>query len=158
MLCMGLLFLAASPGLGGGLAAQAASRSTYRHAYYLFLADRPKGCEDCYVPLLITAESLEHAAKTKAPQAGVLIVTYERDSIWHDDGMVSVAPGDIEAAPRIIRFRGRRYRYQELSSAEVLKLLEKPMGTIPISRPYVAASSPPSPTLGELIAGFREAK
>ncbi len=30
------------------------NRTPYRHAYYLFLADVPTGCQACYVPLLVT--------------------------------------------------------------------------------------------------------
>ena len=148
MLCVAMVFVAASLGLSG-VRAQAADRPAYRHAYYLFLADAPKGCEDCYVPMLITVEPL-----AKSPASGVLIITYERDSIWHDDGIVSFAGGDIQVGPRIMTLRGRRYRYQEVSSAEVLKLLENPQGTIPISRPYQPPASAPGPSLTELIAGF----
>jgi len=155
--CVSLMFglsLAAT----GTLPGQAEDRPGYRHAYYLFLAGTPKACEDCYIPLLITCEPLEKAAKAKSPQAGVLIITYERDSIWHDDGVVSFTPGDIEAAPRIVHLRGWRYRYQEISPAEVVKLLENPRGTIPISRPYLPPASAPGPSLEELISDFRDAK
>ena len=158
MLCAGLVFLAAGAGAREALPAQAADHRVYRHAYYLFLAETPKGCEDCYVPLLLTVEPLKTLANAKGPQAGVLIVTYERDSIWHDDGIVSFAPGDIEAAPRTIRLRGRSYRYQEVSSAEVVKLLENPRGTIPISRPYLPPASAPGPSIEELISELRDAK
>ena len=157
MLFVSLLFVSASPGIAGTLSPPAGNRPAYHHAYYLFLAGAPKGCEDCYVPLLITTEPLEQAAKAKAAEPGVLIITYERDSIWHSDGIVSVAPGDIEAAPRIVHVRGRKYRYQEISYAEVLKLLENPLGTIPISRPFVANARPPGPTIEELISAFRHA-
>jgi hypothetical protein len=124
--------------------------------YYLFLGSKPEGCEDCYVPLLITAEPLEQTAKAKSPETGVLIITYERDSIWNSEGVVSFAPGDIESAPRILHLRGRKYRYQEIPAAEVLKLLENPLGTIPISRIALPKMGPPGPTLEELIAAFRD--
>ena len=32
------------------------------HAYYLFLAGVPTGCEDCYVPLLVARSTLEEVA------------------------------------------------------------------------------------------------
>jgi hypothetical protein len=158
MLCSGLLLLAASLGATRQLSAAENAHPAYRHAYYLFLAETPKGCEDCYVPLLITAEPLEELAKAKGSQAGVLVITYERDSIWHDDGIVPFAAGDIEVAPRVMQLRGRKYRYQEISPAEVLKLLENPRGTIPISRPYLPPASAPGPSLTELIADFRDIK
>ena len=115
-----------------------------------------KGCEDCYVPLLITKEPLERLTNTKGNAACVLIITYERDSIWHDDGFVSVLPGDIEAGPRTVRLNARKYRYQEISSREVLKLLQNPMGTIPISRPILQNATSPGPSLQELISAFKQ--
>src|SRR5256885_551136 len=39
-------------------AAQAAP-VPYKHAYYLFLEGGGSGCEECYVPLLITRNSLD---------------------------------------------------------------------------------------------------
>jgi hypothetical protein len=142
----------------GGAAFPPPTNSTnYRYAYYLFL-EGVQGCENCYVPLLITREPLEQVAKSRESAAGVLIITYERDSIWHDDGIVSVAPTGIKAPERIIQLRNRTYRYQEISPSEVTKLLQNPMGTIPISRPVLPKASSPGPTLKELIAAFQEAK
>jgi hypothetical protein len=158
MLCSGLLLLAASLGASKQLSAAANGRPAYRHAYYLFLAEQRKGCEDCYVPLLITAEPLEQFAKVKGSQTGVLVITYERDSVWREDGIVPFATSDIEAAPPVIHLRGRRYRYQEISPAEVLKLLENPRGTIAISRPYLPPANLPGPSLKELISDFHEGK
>jgi len=156
IVCAGFLFLAVNQSRGTP-SAPAGQVPAYRHAYYLFLGSTPKGCEDCYVPLLITVESLEEAANAKAPEAGVLIITYERDSIWNSEGIVSLQPHDIEAAPRILHLRGQKYRYQEITASEVLKLLEHPLGTIPISR-IAAKAGPPGPTREELIAEFREAE
>lgn len=51
----------------------------FRYSYYLFELPRARtGCSDCYIPLLVTREPLE---KGEQPEA-VVIVTYERDSIW----------------------------------------------------------------------------
>ncbi|HMG85853.1 MAG TPA: hypothetical protein VK574_08915 [Terracidiphilus sp.] len=130
----------------------------YHHAYYLFLAGTPNGCEECYVPLLVTTETLEEAAKSTQTEACVLIVTYERDSIWHNDGMVSIAARDIQVAPRVVQLRGRKYRYQEITSAEVLRLFENQMGTIPISRPMLPKADSPGPPLEDLISDFRNLK
>ncbi len=102
-------------GVSGATSPSAGSeRLTYRHAYYLFLSGPPVGCEECYVPLLITTESLEQIAQNKTKAECALITTYERDSIWHNEGLVSVGPTDVEKPPRILHLRGRRYRYQEL--------------------------------------------
>ena len=136
----------------------ALARPAYHHAYYLFFDGTPRSCEACYVPLLITADSLEEAAKGADKAPCVLITTYERDSIWHNDGIVFLAPGDIEVAPRIVHFKGQQYRYQEIGSGEVLRLLENPMGTIPISRPILPNATVPGPTLKDLISAFRGSK
>jgi len=134
------------------------SGPAYRHAYYLFLADPPNGCEACYVPLLVTSETLEETAKNPGGEDCDLITTYERDSIFQLDGIVHVAPGDIAAPPRTIRVRSRNYRYQEITGAEVLRLLENPQGTIPVSRPFLHSDLPPGPSLDQLIAAFRAVK
>lgn len=145
-LCFGAIEIASS---------HASNGATYRYAYYLFLSGTPNGCEDCYVPLLVTKEPLEQVARLSTKTDGVLIITYERDSIWHNDGVVAVAPAEIESAPRIIHLRGRKYRYQEISPAEALKLFESPLGTIPISRPMLPDVGSAGPTLQELISSFR---
>ena len=143
-----------------GQAAKAAEsdQPIYRHAYYLFLAGNARGCEECYVPLLITVEPLEQVANAPAKERCVLITTYERNSIWHNEGTVTVAAGDIEAAQRIVSLRERKYRYQEISSAEALRLLMNPMGTIPISRPMLPKAEVRGPSLEELISDFRSVK
>jgi hypothetical protein len=132
-----------------------AGRVAYRHAYYLFLSDAPQGCEACYIPLLITQQSLEEIAKDGEPVLGVFIYTYERDSIWQFKGSVPVGPKEIEALPRIVRVNRRSYRYQEIFPSDVLKLLEEPLGSIPISRPYVKNVFAAGASLKELIADFR---
>jgi hypothetical protein len=135
----------------------AEERLGYRHAYYLFLSGPPVACEDCYVPLLITKDSLEQMAHDKTKAACALITTYERDSIWHNEGLVTVAFTDIEQPPRILRVRGRRYRYQEISSAEALRLLQNPLGTIPISRPQLPSGAP-GPSVEALALALQERK
>lgn len=133
-------------------------KAVYRHAYYLFLSGTPNGCEDCYVPLAVTQESLEQAAKASTKTPCVVIVTYERDSIWRNDGVILIASGDIEPLPRILHLRGRKYRYQEISSTEALKLFKNPLGTIPISRRMLPVSSSPRPTVDDLISSFQKLK
>ncbi|HKO04308.1 MAG TPA: hypothetical protein VJW51_06150 [Candidatus Acidoferrales bacterium] len=132
--------------------------SDYRHAYYLFLADPPNACEACYVPLLLSVAPLEEIANDPAGRDCDLITTYERDSIFQLNGIVHVAPRDVQPAPRTIRVRSRSYRYQEITAAEVLRLLENPQGTLPVSRPFLPSELPPGPSVDKLIAGFRAAK
>src|SRR5262245_45597165 len=91
-------------------------------AYYLFLAGAPQGCEDCYVPLLVMTQTLEEVAGSGRDAQVTLITTYERDSIWQVERGVALAAADISTRERIVRLRGRRYRYQEVPAAEVLRL------------------------------------
>ena len=136
-------------------AAQAAS-APYKHAYYLFLDGDRTGCEACYVPLLITQGTLEQITGAGTSEEGMLIITYERDSIWQSKGTVRLPAKDIESGPRIVRLNSKRYRYQEISAKEVLKLLENPMGSIPISRPAAPGMSLEKSTREELIKAFKK--
>jgi hypothetical protein len=102
-----------------------------RRAYYLFLAGTPQGCEDCYVPLLVTETTLEAVAASGRDTTVVLITTYERDSVWTVERGVSLAAADVAARERVVRLRGRRYRDQEIGPADVLRLLETPRGGPP---------------------------
>jgi hypothetical protein len=121
-------------------------------AYYLFLAGPPQGCEDCYVPVLVIRQPLEEIAASKGNATIVLITTYERDSILKVERDVSLAAADVLATERIVRLRGRRYRYQEITPAEVLRLLEKPAGTVPV---HWVTPVPDKKSLEDLIAAFR---
>ena len=123
-----------------------------RHAYYLFLADPPHGCEDCYVPLLVVPQTLEDVASSGQDTTIVLITTYERDSIWKVERGVPLAAAGISVRERVVRLRGRRYRFQEIAPAEVLRLLEKPEGTIPLHR---VTAIPDRESLEDLVAAFR---
>jgi hypothetical protein len=127
-----------------------------KHAYYLFLDGDRTGCEACYVPLLITQNTLEQVVAAGTFEEGILIITYERDSIWQSKGAVRLPTKDIEAGTRIVRLNGKRYRYQEIGAKEVLKLLENPMGSLPISRPVAPGMTLEKSTLDELIRAFKE--
>ena len=132
--------------------------SSYGHGYYLFLAGIPNGCEDCYVPLLLTRKSIEELKESRTADDCVLITTYERDSIWHYDGLLRVSQSEIDGTERKLRILGKTYRYQEIGATEVLSLLENPLGRIPISRIHLPSKSPSGPELQELIADFRALK
>jgi hypothetical protein len=127
------------------------------HAYYLFLADPPKGCEGCYIPLLVTTTRLEAIAKEKRDEPSILITTYERDSLVGPPRRVIVADTDVSTPERHVRVQDRRYHYQEISASEVLALLERPNGVIPISRTS-GMSVPSARELADLIARFRAVK
>ena len=154
LLSLVLLLLFPISGVSRSSSSAAGERLAYKHAYYLFLSGTPVGCEDCYVPLLIATESLEQIAQGKTNAACALITTYER-VIWHNEGLVSVTPIDVEKSPRVLHLRGRRYRYQEISAAEALKLLENPLGTIPISRPLLPPGSS-GPSVEALALALRD--
>jgi len=148
------LFAAVAVGAMSIAPARAGEAGVAPHAYYLFLAGAPQSCEDCYVPLLVTQRPLEDVS-SPGRDGAVLITTYERDSIWKVERGVSLAATDVSAAERVVRLRGRRYRYQEVTPAEVLRLLEKPEGTIPIHR---TASIPDKRSLEDLAGAFRGRK
>ena len=147
-----LVVLLAVVAVGLAPAAAAGDAGASPHAYYLFLAGAPLGCEDCYVPLLVTRQTLEQVASSGSDREAVLITTYERDSIWKLERGVPLAAAEVSTGERIVRLRGRRHRYQEIAPAEVLRLLEKPEGTIPIHR---VMPIPDKKSLEDLIAAFR---
>jgi hypothetical protein len=131
------------------------SSAPYKHAYYLFLDGGGSGCEECYVPLLITRNTLEQIAARGRFEEGILIITYERDSIWQGKGKISLYASHILTGERVVRVDMKRYRYQEISREEVLNLLEHPMGTIPISRPAGTGMPHDGPSLEDLIRAFK---
>jgi len=135
-------------------ASKASDRVPYKRAYYLFLASAPHGCEACYVPLLICQRTIEEIAEAKDAALCVFLFTYERDSIWEFRGAASVEAAAIQLPPRFVEVNGRSYRYQEIPPSEVLRLLENPGGTIPISRPYIEPKTVPGAGLNELIRDF----
>ena len=104
----------------------------FHFAYYLFADAHAEGCSPCYVPLLVTRAAL---ASGGAHEVAV-IETYERDSIWRlRPDLASLQPpqGD-DVLTRTLDWEGRRYRYQLVSSEEVLRLLRAPEGRIAIHR------------------------
>ena len=127
------------------------------HAYYLFLASPPKGCEGCYVPLLVTATRLEDLAKQKQDEQCTLITTYERDSLVGNPRLVAVSPAAVRPKERIVSILDGLYRYQEIGAEEVLLLLEHPDGKIAISR-IDDMRVPSADQLSGLIARFRTVK
>ena len=56
---LGVLLALAAFGMATGASGDVAASW---HAYYLFLAGVPTGCEDCYVPLLVARSTLEEVA------------------------------------------------------------------------------------------------
>ena len=141
--------------LVGDAQAQRPEARGYSYAYYLFLVPPAEGCESCYVPMLLTSKRLEEMAQEKRDQTAVVITTYERDSIVRMERGLLVSASDVKTQERHVRLRGRAYRYQEVSAAEVLRLLEHPEGTIPIHR---TVGVPKRAELEDLIASFGAVK
>ena len=127
------------------------------HGYYLFLAQAPSGCEDCYIPLLVTQARLEDLAREKRDEQAIVVTTYERDSLVGPPRGVVVSAAALLPQERRMNLLDRRYRYQEVGPSEVLSLLERPGGTIPISR-TMSMGVPSSDELKDLIARFRATK
>jgi hypothetical protein len=128
------------------LACAAANGSAFSHVYYLFIV-RPKGCEECYVPMVITREPIDAKRLATGNMDNVAIITYERDSIWE----IKKEPAKFElplehaaVALRQLRWNGSDYRYQEVDKGEALRLLRNPMGTVPISRPMPPVTLTPA--------------
>jgi hypothetical protein len=130
----------------------------YKHAYYLFLDGGGTGCEECYVPLLITRNALDQIAAGGRFEEGILIITYERDSIWQGKGKVPLYAAHILRGERIVRLNVKRYRYQQISTEEAVKLLENPMGTIPLSRPGGTGMPSDGPSLSDLIKALKNSQ
>ena len=123
-----------APGVGVGAIAvvlwasiASAQPPQYRHAYYLFLADTPTGCEACYVPLLLTPVPLEALGADGGDV--IVLTTYERDSVWSSEKNVRVRVADVVSAERKVR------------------------GTIPIGRPMTPTLPPAE--LARPLADFR---
>jgi hypothetical protein len=102
--------------------------------------------------LLVAASTLEEVAASGGNTTVVLITTYERDSIWKIERGVPLAAADVRGGERVVLLRARRYRYQEIRPAEVLRLLENPHGSIPIHRTIPV---PGRESLEDLISAFR---
>ena len=148
------------PRAGVLLARRSCRESSARSAHvqprvHLFIAPPADVCESCYIPLLLTSKPLDEFARENQDQTCVVITTYERDSIVTVERTVPVSPDDVKTKERHIRFRGRVYRYQEISAIEVLRLLEHPEGTIPIHR---IIGTPSRDALEDLVASFRTVK
>ncbi len=127
----------------------------YQHAYYLSLKGPEDNCADCYIPLLLTKEPIESINDVQPIKNPILVITYERDSIWEvkNEG-VSIGPGAIQLRERIINIDNREYRFQAVGKNEVLKLLRKPDGSIPIHRLHLPGKVSQKRLIESLIRDF----
>lgn len=119
-----------------------------------WLAPHPAGANEAEYPVLLLArlpmdELAEHVTllgllKKKSEQQPPLleapalaVVTYKKDSIWNADGVPfkpvrSVA--DLRPDVRKVTVNGTAYRYEACPVKEVVRLLERPEGTVHIHR------------------------
>jgi hypothetical protein len=123
------------------VAAEPNGKPPFSHVYYLFVS-HPTGCEDCYIPLLITRAPIDKASLAKGAIDNVVVITYERDSIWQWKDPIQLDSKVVSLPERTLRWNNERYRYQEVDRSEALRLLLHPMGTIPISRLYIPNAGP----------------
>ena len=120
----------------------------FHYVYYLFIEPPFEGCRDCYVPMMITRSPIAADTLARGEIENVLIFTYERDSIWEiRSDSIQLNRDTVSLAERKVRWKDGRYRYQEVSCQEALRLLKNPLGTIPISRPQLS----PHPTRAGLV-------
>ncbi len=132
---LGVMVAGVVPGRATVSADGAGAIQQLRHAYYLF-------GEDGSIPLLLTSNPLEQVAKGRNEGESVLVMTYERDSVFFVKQGVRVASGDVKRLERHVRLQpfleprsASWYRYQEVALAEVRHLLQHPGGTIPVHGP-----------------------
>jgi hypothetical protein len=88
------------------------------------------------------AEQLRAKGTPPAPvlePVALTIRTYKTDSIWNDDLKPLKPLGrfrDLDEKNRTVEADGARYRYEECSTADVVRLLKAPEGKEPLHRIY----------------------
>lgn len=114
----------------------AGAKPPFHHVYYLFQQHPSNGCGDCYIPMVITRVPIDAKALAGGTIENILIITYERDSIFNiSSDPVPLNSASVSLPERQLRWNNSRYRYQEVGKQEALRLLRNPLGSIPISRP-----------------------
>lgn len=99
-----------------------------------------------YIPLLLSRRPIEELSlvdnlvtEPLLDATAVMVITYAKDSIWNDNGHpfkpISSA-GTVDSAARLAVLNGKTYPYSNASIAEVVSLLEHPLGTISIHRTH----------------------
>lgn len=111
-------------------------------AYWLIRDDQSSKAG--YVPLLVTRQPLEQLADLKqdekrplADATALTVITYKKDSLWNVDRRpfkVVKTITKVDAKAREITLDGATYRLEEAALKDVLRLVEKPEGTMPIHR------------------------
>lgn len=111
------------------------SETTY-HAYWLVEVE-PAPSE--YQYLLVTLGPLEdltrmdEAATHPLDAEAMTFRTYGRDSLWRDP-FHPVSVRRVDGSSKAVTVEGIGYRFETCSITDLISLLERPLGTIPISR------------------------
>jgi hypothetical protein len=120
------------------LAAPATRPATQPSTYYAYWLTQTDPNHREYIDLLIAREPIQQVA-AKAPLKGLanVVTTYAKDSIWNADRHPFRCAEWITFLDRetnLIRLNGTEYRYSTASIKDVVALLEKPEGTLPVHR------------------------
>ena len=113
----------------------AVSHEAPYQAYWLVGADG-----QAYPTLLITHEPLENLAGHKKSSdlaldnMAMTFRTYKKDSLWDEPFRLVQEVGAVDAKAKTVVLDGANYVYEPGSLEDVVRLMEKPDGTIPISR------------------------
>jgi hypothetical protein len=133
------------------VAAEPDGKPPFSHVYYLFIS-HDTGCEECYIPMLITRAPFDKPSLDRGPIENVVVITFERDSIWQWKDPIPLDSHAVLLPERTLRWNKKLYRYQEVDRSEAIRLLLNPLGTIPISRR--GDPHDPGPSMEQLIPGI----
>ena len=132
--------LIASGCMAGPQATKNSGESEPRRLYHAYWLEEVP-ISGSYKYLLVTRGPIEDAPLLPGPHTHPLdaeamtFLTYARDSLWRDPfSTVAITTGDRDAMSLLMGKRGKMYHYEECPLEAVITLLERPLGTIMISR------------------------
>ncbi len=134
-----LLLWLAGVVLAESTASQPAIQPVNCYAYWLSADDLGE-----YVDLLISNQPIQKlpqitldTTKPIGDAAAVVVRTYSKDSIWNVDRRPFKhveAVGSVDAGKQRVVLNGREYRYAPVPLRDILALLERPEGKMPVHR------------------------
>src|SRR5206468_3147975 len=114
-----------------------AQPAQYRHAYYFVPRRQGDGLRALLHPVAADLRAARRARRPGSRCRRDHDVRARLDLVVGEG--VRLAAADVVPVGRTLRLRDKRYRYQEISPREVVRLLENPRGAIPIGRPMTPA-------------------
>jgi hypothetical protein len=124
----------------GVSAAQGERSAAEGYTAYWLTSEEPRAYEDLILarrPLSEMPRGAAAADTSLLTCEGVLVTTYQKDSIWNVDRRPFKPVAGVEKVLKdSITMNGREFRYAQADLRDVLRLLENPEGTIPIHRIY----------------------